>query len=86
LSNASFGAPDDTPAALIDKTGENRWPSAGRTHVRQRGISMAASGDFLMAAVRTAMRTSFDRLRRLSSSAGEGFTYEQALYAVNKVY
>jgi hypothetical protein len=25
-------------------------------------------------------------IEQLSSTAGEGFTYEQALYAVNKVY
>ena len=46
------------PAGPIDATGENRWPSVGRTHVRQRGISMAASGDFLMAAVTCGDRSS----------------------------
>ena len=60
--------------------------AAERAVIRQEKVWNKEAVESARSYLETSPMSRNELIEQLSSSAGEGFTYEQALYAVNKVY
>jgi hypothetical protein len=79
------GHPKDKTTAIVTRN----LSAAEKAVIRQEKAERRANRRALESAESYLAMSGFSKqglYEQLSSSAGEGFTYEQALYAVNKVY